>query len=246
MRSVFLASVVLASGCFADPAPPPPPPSGYQTGTFYMPSPGHPLPPDPFGVPANTPDYLIDSGVLVDPSLGPYRIYVDANFTWTLFFLGDNVPRHFSGDLYCPEGCDLSAQFTNAMPNDSINTIANNHVGFDAYSDGSVLDPSVEPYLTISTFGPPNQPLQPITFDLRFDDQPAVNPLVLFSSGGQLATTDIMPFNLISSTYAGFGRKPGLAPQFVLPKGNAEKTFSRPEPSPPAVEARTEVQTVAK
>ena len=74
---------------------------------------------------------------------------------------------------------------------------------------------------------------QPMTFDLYIENTPAIGRVV-FPSQGYLATTDTMPFSLISSN-AAFGKKTERAPQFV-PKppedGQAEHIITVRAPTP--------------
>jgi hypothetical protein len=213
MKKLSLAALVFLAACGIRGG------STYQGPRTYS---GN-LPPDPPGVPTSTPDYLIDSGAGVNPPFGTFAVTTNGQGDWILGWQGDAGTHHFTGDFYCPVGCDLAAVFANALPGDSVNTIANNHVGFDA-----VTDASVRQSLNISTIarsGPEN----PVTFDLFIDGRPATNPYVVFSSGGQLATSDIMPFNLVPDT-AVFAEQADLAPLFKMPKDKEGKTFTLQAP----------------
>ena len=184
----------------------------------------------------NTPDYLIDAGAGVQPPLGTYAITTNGQGDWILGWQGDQVQHHFTGDVYCPVGCTLTALFDMALPGDSVNTIANNHVGFDAVTDASVRQ-SLS-IATTSTGGPE----VPMTWVLFIDGHPAVNPYVVFSSAGRLATSDISPFNLVPSTYVQ-AKDAELAPMFKMPKDKEGKTFNLPAPPPRAGGSRTETES---
>jgi hypothetical protein len=212
MKKLSLAALLLLAACGR---------SSYYGPRDYS---GN-LPPDPPGVPSSTPDYLIDAGSAVSPPLGTFAITTNGQGDWILGWQGDAVQHSFTGNVYCPVGCDLSAVFTNALPGDSVNTVADNHVGFDA-----VTDASVRQALNIST-NPTAGPENPVTFDLYIDGVPAIDPYVVFPSGGQLATSEIMPFNLVPST-AVFADKADLAPLFKMPKEKAGQTFTLQAPPP--------------
>src|SRR5262245_28577191 len=116
-------------------------------------------------LPDGTSDYAIDSGAAISPPLGRYGLTTNGDGDWILAWTSDIGSKHFTGDVYCPVGCDLNAVFQNALPGDSINTLANNHVGFDA-----VADASVPQQLNIATNGLTQNPL---TLDLYIDGVPA-------------------------------------------------------------------------
>lgn len=216
MKKLSLAALVFLAACGIRSSSSYYGPRGYQ---------GNPLPPDPPGVPPSTPDYLIDAGAAVQPPLGTYAITTNGQGDWILGWQGDAVQHHFTGDIYCPVGCDMAAVFANALPGDSIRTIANNHVGFDAVTDASVRQ--AMNIANNATSGPDS----PVTFDLYIDGRPAINPYVVFSSGGQLATSDLMPFNLVPST-AVFAEQADLAPLYKKPKEMGDKTFTLQAPPP--------------
>ncbi len=196
--------------------------STYHTGRVVEPPRNVVLDPR---VPSGTVNYLIDSGAGVDSPLGTFAITTNGN-DWYLGWQGDGLAHHFTGDVYCPVGCTFEyAQFDNAMLGDSVTTIANNHVGFDAITDHRVRQQL--------TFG---APLQPITFNLFIDGQPAasVDPAyasVYFPSGGQVGYADRMPFNLVSdnASAAAVGSAE-YAPEAVIKPGTQTVSFAAPKP----------------
>lgn len=228
MKKWVIAALALLGGCGIG--------GSWHDGTQYVPPPGQPLPPNPPGVPEGTPAYLIEPTALgyLGPTNGTYAITTDGFGRWTLGWLGDvqGAPRRFTGDIYCPVGCDLAAVFVNALPNDSINTIANNHVGFDGLTDSQV-----EQQINITTTAV-SGPEQPVTFDLYIDGVPAVNPYVGFWYNGQVATSNEMPFNLVS-TNAAFAAQARSAPLYLKPQNQAGKTLTLPAPAPRAEAVRT-------
>jgi hypothetical protein len=224
MKKLSLAALVFLAACGVRSS------SSYYGPRTYS---GGGLPPDPPGVPSSAPDYLIDSGAAVQPPFGTYAITTNGQGDWILGWQGDNTQHQFTGDIYCPVGCDMTAVFTNALPGDSIRTIANNHVGFDG-----VTGPEIRQAMNISTFAT-GGPDSPVTFDLYIDGRPAINPYVVFSSGRQLATSDLMPFNLVPDT-AVFADQADLAPLFKMPKDKEGKTFTLPAPPPRAGGSHTE------
>jgi hypothetical protein len=211
MNKVLIAALALVAGCGG---------TRYHSGSAYSGS--RTLPPDPPGVPSTTPDYLIDANAGADAGLTTYTITTNG-LDWYLGWQGDAYAHSFTGNIYCPVGCNLSdIVFAPALPGDSINMIAANHVGFDAQTDANVRQ-------TLQF----TAPLTPVTFDLYIDGAPAVNPYTVFSSGGQLATTDIMPFNLVPSN-ALQEHNYDLAPLYKAPAGKDAKAFSLPAPAPRA------------
>lgn len=232
MRNVFIAALVLLAGCGVSSR------SSYRNGSNYVPPSGTTLPPSPPEVPPSTPDYLIDANA--DVGNVPFTTYaITTNgVDWILGWEGDAVAHSFTGDVYCPVGCKFEyAQFQNALPGDSVNSIADNHIGFDAQTDANVRQ--------VLLFA---APLQPITFDLFIDGRPAADQSVngvVFPSGGQLATSYISPFNLVSSN-AQFADQADLAPLFTPPKDKGSATFSLRAPAPRSGEVRTESQKGAQ
>jgi hypothetical protein len=207
MNKVLIAAFALVAGCGG----------GYRTGSYYnggrTPAPG---------LATSTTAYLIDANAGADAPLTTYSITTNG-LDWYIGWQGDAYAHSFTGNIYCPVGCNLAdIVFAPALPGDSINMIANNHVGFDAQTDANVRQ-------TLQF----TAPLTPVTFDLYIDGAPATNPYTLFPSGGSLGTTDIMPFNLVPSN-ATFDHNYDLAPLFKAPKGSDAKAFSLPAPAPRA------------
>ena len=166
--------------------------------------------------------FVIDAGAggVADPDT--YGITTDGN-VWRLTWLGDSYPHRFRGTIVCPAGCQFSyARFDNAYPGDTV-VIDGDQVTFDA-----VTDAAVPQTLDLAA------PLQPLTYDLYIDNQPAIGAVV-FQSQDVRSTTDVMPFALYSDN-AGFsvGHKTSLAPQFIsqLPKDAAGRTVMVAPPAP--------------
>ena len=166
----------------------------------------------------SAPDYLIDAGAGVDSPIGTYAVTTNGR-DWYLGWQGDGLAHRFTGNVYCPVGCTFeNPRFDNLMVGDTVTSIANNHLGFDA-----VTDYTGRQFLSFGAA------LQPITFDLAIDGHPAINQEVFFPSGGYVAYADIMPFNLVSSN-ATFASGADLAPEAVLKPGTKTVTFQAPAP----------------
>jgi hypothetical protein len=196
--------------------------SSYRTGRVVQQPTGVVLDP---GVPAGTVNYLIDAGAGVDSPLGTFAITTNGN-DWIMGWQGDGLAHRFTGDVYCPVGCTFEyAVFDNLMLGDRVSTIANNHVGFDAVTDHTVRQQL--------TFG---APLQPITFNLFIDGQPAaaVSPeyaTVYFPSGGLVGYADRMPFNLVSDNASALAvGSADFAPEAEIKAGTQTVSFSAPKP----------------
>lgn len=231
MNKVVIAAIALLAGCGSGRV-------SYYHGSNYVPPSGTQLPPSPPEVPQGTPAYLIDANADVgDVALSTYAITTNGT-DWILGWQGDVQAHNFHGDVYCPVGCKFEyAHFQNALPGDSVNSIADNHVGFDAVTDANVRQ--------VLLFA---APLQPITFDLYIDNVPAASPdynAVVFPSGGQLATSTISPFNLVSSN-AQFADQAELAPLYTRPKDKGTESFTLRAPAPRTEAARTESQKAAQ
>jgi hypothetical protein len=233
MKKVILGALALVAGCF------PSGPGPTQTCTVsrnaygaqgYCTTDFPPLHPDAQGAPA----YLIDAGAdVVNPPVGAYTVTTNGQGDWILGWYGDGLARRYTGDIYTPVGSRISsAVFTNAMFGDSVNTIADNHIGFDA-----VTDYTVPQTLQIAADRVSNIP-EPVTFDLYIDGAPALNLNMFFPSGGQLGHSDVMPVNLVSST-AVFADKVDLAPLAKLPE-DRKQTFTLQAPRPRGGGASTE------
>jgi hypothetical protein len=176
MPSVLVATLAMLAGCGLS----------LPTGTVYVPPSWEPLPANPPGVPESTPDYQIDQQVAVNVPVGSYGITTDG-VTWYLEWQGIGTIHDFTGDVYCPAGCDLMVLPGGKSPGVAENMVTANHIQFDAPTDANT-----EQTLWFTTSE------QPLTFDLKIDGQPAINPYTAFSSSKQEATTNVMPFNLIS------------------------------------------------
>ncbi len=203
MKSAFFAGLLLVAGCGQGP-------SMFSVGATYSPPAGENLPPDPEGVPTNTPDYTIDPGASVSPPAGAYGITTSGQGDWSIRFTSDSSPHQLAGDIYCPAGCNLNALFVGVFPGSSVNPLADNHLGFAAAiaaSQSQMLNLSAEQ-------GQQGAALQPLTFTLYVDGNVAVsdpndpgNPyVVVFPSAGQVSTSYTMPFNLVSAN-AAFAKK---------------------------------------
>lgn len=232
MKKVIIAALALLAGCGGGGR------VSYGNGRNYVPPSGTTLPPRNPEVPVTTPDYLIDANADVgNVPLTTYAITTNG-VDWILGWQGDAFAHSFTGDVYCPVGCKFEyAQFQNALPGDSVNSIADNHIGFDAQTDANVRQ--------VLLFA---APVQPITFDLFIDGRPAADQSVngvVFPSGGQLATSYISPFNLVSDN-AQFSAQAELAPLFTPPKDKGSATFTLRAPAQRSEAARTESQKGAQ
>jgi hypothetical protein len=146
------------------------------------------LPPKPQGVPASTPTYLIDAKASVSLTSKGYGITADGKGSYTLSWRSDSILHSFSGDIYCPPTCTLSATFVSIVPGTSI-SFSGNYVQFSADttapgSNGLIITPTC----------------QPLSLNLLIDSQPALSPFSLFQSNGRLSATSVMPFSLVDSS----------------------------------------------
>lgn len=110
--------------------------------------------------------------------------------TWNLSCLSEVNSSNFSGDVSCPAGCTLKAEFSNAGPSDSVTYLESNRLKFVAVPEKAtarVLHVAVTS-LTGSKV--------PMTFDLQIDGAPAVPDKVYFTSNGTTIAATEMPFNL--------------------------------------------------
>jgi len=146
----------------------------------------------PPGVPAGTPNYLIDADAGVDGAPSGGYVITTNGIDWIVGFVGDGATHHLTGDFYCPVGCAFEyARFEPANPGDALNTIADNHVGFDAVVEGNAS-------LQIQIAAPDAL----VTFDLSIDGMPISTTgdgSAVFMSGGQLGRPRVTPFNLVPS-----------------------------------------------
>lgn len=209
MKKLSLAALVLLAAC------------GFRTSssTYVGPQPyqGGQIPPDSY------PDYLIDAGAAVPTLYNAIAVTTNGQGDYYFGWQGDGAPRNFLIEVFCPVGCDMTGTFANALPGDRVRTLGNNHIGIDA-----VTDASVRQTLTVSTFDQGGG-IFPLTIDAAIDGRDAVGGGIVFSSGGQLATTDIMPFNIVPST-ATFADQADLAPMFKIPEGAKSFTLQAPRP----------------
>jgi hypothetical protein len=183
-------------------------------------------------VSSNTPTYEIDGGVGVVAPLGGYSISTNGQGDWTVGWQGDALPHNYHGDIFCPDGCLLTATFLNALPGDSVNSVAPNHVGFDGQTDASVRQE-----LDIATGGTNDQPVIFQLFidglDARFPSSPYSS---FFTSRGATAQADANPFALVI-TGTTFSDKLKQAPMYTPPPGT--KTFTLSAPAPRSGQANT-------
>lgn len=157
----------------------------FAVGCGYS-SPGRPYPHPNNPNPA-TQAFQIDAGASIVQDQNTYGITTDG-FTWTLAWIGDFANHEYTGSVYCPVGCTFgNVHFANALPGDIADRPANNQIRFNAVTNGRVQQ---QLFFTASA--------QPVTFELYIDRAQAIGATV-FPSMGQLSTTDIMPFDLISS-----------------------------------------------
>ena len=178
MNRLVAIALTLLAGC-GGPLP---------TGTLYVSPSGQPLAPNPPGVAAGTPDYLIDGSAGANIPLDSYGITTNGG-TWYLEWQSAETPHRFTGDIYCPAGCSLDfITFGGKPAGASYNSITANHFHFDALAAASTHQ-----HLEFDATR------QPVTLDLSIDGKAAINPATTFPSSGKLATTDRMPFGLVSS-----------------------------------------------
>ena len=130
------------------------------------------------------PTFVIDAGAGVNlPDLA-YAVTTNG-LDWTLAWTGDVSFRHFEGEII-GAGTLSGLQFVNGFAGDQARQVEPGRVQFDASTDGA-LNQSI----TLRSDS------QPVRFNLYIDGSPAVGAVV-FSSAGALATTDAMPFDLLT------------------------------------------------
>lgn len=188
---------------------------GYQCSAPITPPPGQPAYTDP-----NT--FLIDANAAIELPQATLGITTNGR-DWVLAWQGDAYPRRFEGAITCAVGCVITgARFDNPGFGDSVALTAQNQLQFDGYTD------AIAPQNLV--FSATAQPMQ---FDLYIEGTPAVGRVV-FPSQGYLATTDVMPFSLVTSN-VGFNKKIERAPEFVPrppEKGQAEHIITVRAPAP--------------
>lgn len=208
MKSALISALALLAGC-----------GSYHSSSSY----GYPNPPTQTypNQPAGTTAFVVDSNVGVTADPNTYGITTDGN-VWRLVWLGDAYSHSFQGTITCPAGCTFGyGRFEGAYPGDTV-TVQGDTVTFDA-----VTDAATPQLLDLQA------PLQPLTYDLYIDGQPAIGAVV-FKSQGVVSTTDTMPFALYSDNSGlKVGAKTSLAPQFIsqLPKGSTKSVTVAP-PAP--------------
>lgn len=202
----------------------------YQCPTTYTPTPGQPPLSDP-----NT--FVIVPGAAIELPQATLGITTNGR-DWVLAWQGDAYPRQFHGAITCAVGCVITgARYDNPGPGDTAVLTAQNQLQFTGYTD------AIAPQNLV--FSATAQPMQ---FDLYIENTPAVGRVVFPSvddyNRGYLATSDVMPFSLISSNATAFSKKIDKAPQFV-PKppedGQAEHIITVRAPTP-KTEAGTQEQ----
>ena len=168
--------------------------------------------------------FEIEAGSSIQQPPTSYGITTDG-LNWPLAWIGDLTHHEFTGSISCP-GCTISnVHFGNAQFGDSANQPRPDQVTFNAVTNGNVQ----QAMLFAAN-------VQPVRFDLYIDGQPAIGSTV-FPSMGRLATTDSMPFDLVTNNRA---FKVGVeapreietapAPEFKMPEGVQTFTVRAPEP----------------
>jgi hypothetical protein len=178
MKSAVFPLLALLTGCYQLPG-------AQGVGADYVQR--YPNPP---GIPAGTPSYVIDSGISANVPVGAYGITTNG-LTFLLAWQSTDDHQRFTGDVYCPLGCYLDNIRANASYGGAIITytrVTDNHMRF--------LGQSPSGHLTQLQF---DAPTQPVGFDLLIEGQPAITPDTTFPSNHQLSSVDGMPFNLVSS-----------------------------------------------
>lgn len=180
MRSVVLAAT-MAAGCELS----------LPTATPYAPASGAALSSSPPEVPASAPIYVIDRSVGAHIPLGSYGITTNGQ-TYYVEWQTDDTAHGFSGDIFCPRSCSLLNISLKAQDEKgsqvaagSLDLVSSYHFRFDAPTGAGVhqhLEFDASP---------------PVTFELRIDGQPALNPYTAFLSHRQLSTAESMPFSLV-------------------------------------------------
>jgi hypothetical protein len=159
--------------------------------------------------------YIIDAGAALELPQNAIGIATDG-VGWTVTWQGDRFARRFQGTISGPPGSVITQS---TVPPSGPNQII--------FDDVSVaLDPGTIQFRINA---------QPVLFDLYIDGAPAVGNTV-FVSGGDLGTTNYMPFYLSTTRISRtFGKDATVAPQFT-PKapeeGQAETTFTVRPPGP--------------
>lgn len=176
-RGLVAASALLAglAGCGSIPTAEP------------YPTPGT-LAPLPDALVSAAPAYLIDDGIDLNIPYGSFGIG-QSHGAWSLAWQHDQPLRTYSGDLYCPTGCNFLVDVSSMVPPAKVELLAANHVRFSVPSQ-----PETRYRLSFSL---PEQML--LGLSLQIDGQPAGNPRTVFSSKRQLSSVDTMPFRLVGS-----------------------------------------------
>lgn len=230
----FLASLSLLTGCGF----------GYEAApaTSLDPTPVQEVPfvAESTPAPAATPDaslstFSIDVGVGVTLDEATYAITTNGR-DWTLAWRGDAYYRRFRGEIL--NGTRFTGLVVDGLyAGDTVRQTAPNRIAFDTQTDARNIQS-----VTVRSGS------EPVRFNLWIDGAPATYA-VIFSSGHVASTTDDMPFDLITSRFAGARVAPHAevarakltrvpaSTQGTLGAGSAERAFI------PAPAARPELET---
>lgn len=228
----LLAALSLVTGCgFAYDATPATPETLVQDVPFVAES---------TPAPAATPDaslstFSIDVGVGVTLDEATYAITTNGR-DWTLAWRGDAYFRRFRGEIL--NGTRFTGLVVDGLyAGDTARQTAPNRIAFDTQTDARNIQS-----VTVRSGS------EPVRFNLWIDGAPATYA-VIFSSGRIASTTDDMPFDLITSRFAGARVAPQAevqraklvrvpaSSQGTLGAGTTERAFI---PAPPV---RSEVET---
>ena len=163
------------------------------TATHYAAGSGAALNSSPPEVPASAPIYVIDRSVGAHIPFGSYGITTNGQ-TYYIEWQTDDTAHRFSGDIFCPSSCyllnlSLKAQDEKGSQVAAAGTfdiVSSYHFRFDAPTAAGVHQ-----HLEFDAS------LPPVSFELRIDGQPALNPYTAFLSNRQLSTAESMPFSLV-------------------------------------------------
>lgn len=151
-------------------------------------TPKYPLPLLAAAVPADTPLYEIYYADQ-DVPLATYGITTGGR-TWSLLWQADAVPQRFSGDIYCPRSCVLDSVLLAGERMAAPSPLEPNHLHFDIATAAST---QLELRFEAS--------LQPLSFFLFIDGQPATLPQTVFPWRGLSGSPSRMPFSLLSGPF---------------------------------------------
>lgn len=212
-KSLILSVFAMLVGCGAPEAA-----SGTGTGTELGAKPAAPK-----GFKAAVAPLSIDKDVArpddvapfpIDPGVG-VQLYADSyaittNGTdWILAWTGDVDFHEFYGEMISPDGSTLAITGSDGLyAGDTVDQVDVNRVAFDGITDGNNVQ-----LVQVSANA------QPVRFNIYIDGVPAVYAVV-FPSGGFEATSDIMPFDLVTPRQ-GLVQRLKPAPQ-LKPKATAD------------------------